>query len=460
MGISPIMKANLVSTYLQKKTHAAPLAVFRIALGIMLLISIIRFWTKGWIFDLYIKPSHFFPFYGLEFIKPLGEYTYLVFFICALSALFVLLGFIYRISITSLFLSFTYIELMDKSTYLNHYYFISMLLLIMIFLPAHRYFSIDAAINKHLLADYLPQWNSDVVKLLVLMLYFYAGLAKLNSDWLVHALPLKIWLPARNDMPVIGFLFNYSWIPYLFSWFGCTYDLLIGFLLWNSRTRFWAYITVILFHGLTAILFPIGMFPYIMIMTALIFFPAATHKKVVNSINSIFRLPDSFINPAKEFNYRPKIQKVLVTSLPIFLFIQMLMPFRYLLYPGELFWTEEGYRFSWRVMLMEKAGYAQFTVKDITGKQTVVNNNEFLTPLQEKMMSAQPDMILQYAHILRDYHAKSGFKSPQVYVDSYVTLNGRRGKVFINPNTDLAKEKESFKHKTWILPLNDEIKGF
>ena len=109
---------------------------------------------------------------------------------------------------------------------------------------------------------------------------------------------------------------------------------------------------------------------------------------------------------------------------------------------------------------MEKAGYTQFTVKDITGKQTVVNNNEFLTPLQEKMMSAQPDMILQYAHILRDHYARSGFNSPLVYVDSYVTLNGRRGKAFINPNTDLAKEKESFKHKTWILPLNDEIKGF
>ena len=109
---------------------------------------------------------------------------------------------------------------------------------------------------------------------------------------------------------------------------------------------------------------------------------------------------------------------------------------------------------------MEKAGYTQVTVKDATGKRIIVNNNEFLTPLQEKMMSAQPDMILQYAHILRDHYAKSGFISPQVYVDSYVTLNGRRGKVFISPETDLAKEEDSFKPKTWILPLNDEIKGF
>ena len=109
---------------------------------------------------------------------------------------------------------------------------------------------------------------------------------------------------------------------------------------------------------------------------------------------------------------------------------------------------------------MEKAGYAQFTVKDASGRRTIVNNNDFLTPLQEKMMAAQPDMILQYAHLLRDHYAKKGFDSPQVYVDSYVTLNGRRGRVFISPDTDLAKERESFKHKSWILPLNDEIKGF
>jgi hypothetical protein len=149
----------------------------------------------------------------------------------------------------------------------------------------------------------------------------------------------------------------------------------------------------------------------------------------------------------------------------VFFSFQLVFPFRYLLYPDELFWTEEGYRFSWRVMLMEKAGYTQFTVKDQSGKQIVVNNNDFLTTLQEKMMSTQPDMILQYAHILRNYYAKNGmppngFHSPQIYVDSYVALNGRTGKPLISPNTDLAKEKDSFQHKSWILPFNDSIKGF
>jgi hypothetical protein len=111
-------------------------------------------------------------------------------------------------------------------------------------------------------------------------------------------------------------------------------------------------------------------------------------------------------------------------------------------------------------MLMEKAGYAQFTVQDKLGKKVVVNNNDFLTSLQEKMMSTQPDMLLQYAHILRDYYSQQAFVSPEVYVDSYVALNGRLGKPLVSMETNLAAIKESFVPKTWITPFNDDIKGF
>lgn len=446
--------------YLEKKTSAAPLAVFRMMLGLMLFISLARFWGKGWIYDLYIKPRYFFSFFGFEFVKPLGQYTYLLFAICMLSALFVMVGYYYRPAMITLFLSFTYIELMDKSTYLNHYYFISLLCLMMIFLPAHGYFSVDAYRDKTLLSGFIPRWCIDSIKLLVFILYFYAGLAKLNSDWLIAALPLKIWLPARNDMPVIGFLFNYGWVPFVFSWFGCLYDLFIVFLLLNRKTRLLAYLTVIVFHLMTAILFPIGMFPYVMIGTGLIFFSADFHRRIIEKVAFLLKLPAAFLNAQNSYTFSKTKGELLIGAFTLFFGFQLLFPFRYLLYPGELFWTEQGYRFSWRVMLMEKAGYAQFTVVDKNGKQEVVNNTEFLTTLQEKMMATQPDFIVQYAHILKDYYSRHGFQSPQVYVDSYVALNGRLGKPLINPKTDLAREVDSFQNKSWIIPLNDEIKGF
>lgn len=445
-----------MKTYFERTVSAAPLAVFRIGLGFMLLFGIIRFWSKGWIEDLYINPKYYFPFYGFEFVVPLGSYTYLLFAVCGLSALFFALGLFYRLASISLFLSFTYIELIDKSTYLNHYYFISMICLLMIFLPAHVFFSIDAKINKNLHSGFIPAWTLDSVKLFVGMLYFFAAIAKVNSDWLLHAQPLKIWLIARNDMPLIGFLFNYKWTPYLFSWFGFLYDLTIPFLLWNKKTRLVAYAAVIVFHLLTSLLFPIGMFPYIMIVTALIFFSEDFHLKLLSRINKVFKGSEEFVFATSHYSFKQLNQKIIIGVFALFFCIQLLLPFRYLLYPGQLFWTEEGFRFSWRVMLIEKAGYAEFKVKDaVSGKWVIVNNYEFLTKLQEKMMATQPDMILQYAHILRDHYAKNGFEKPQVFVDSYVTLNGRLGRVLVDPNIDLASEVESFNHKSWILSYND-----
>lgn len=429
------------------------------AFGSMMFLSVLRFWTKGWIEDLYIAPAYYFPYYGFEFVVPLGEYTYVLFALCGLSALFVAIGFFYRWAMFGLFVSFTYIELIDKSTYLNHYYFVSMVCLIMLFLPAATYFSVDATRSPRCRAEEIPQWCIDVLKYFVSILYFYAGLAKLNTDWLLHALPLKIWLPAKNDTPLIGWLFNYRGVHFAFSWIGCLYDLAIPFLLWNKKTRLGAYIAVIIFHLLTSLLFPIGMFPYIMIVTALVFFSPRFHERLMNGLRRL-----AGVAMQGQFSQKYQLSKLanyfLMSFFTVFFAIQLLFPFRYLLYPGELFWTEEGFRFSWRVMLMEKAGYAQFTIRDRMGKTFVVNNDLFLTDLQEKMMATQPDMILQYAHMLRDYYIKKGILQPQVYVDSYVALNGRLGRPLIDPTVDLAQERESFRHKPWIVSFDDEIKGF
>lgn len=426
----------------------------------LLFASIVRFWSKGWIHQVYIEPKHFFPFYGFEFVASPGQYIYILFAICGLSALMFAIGLFYRASSIILFLSFTYIELIDKSTYLNHYYFISMICLLMIFLPAHVYFSVDRVRKNSLAADSIPQWCIDSIKLFVCMIYLFAGLAKINSEWLLNAQPLRIWLPSKNDLPIIGSFFNYVWVAYAFSWLGCLYDLTIPFLLVRRSTRLFAYAAVVVFHILTAILFPIGMFPYIMIATALIFFSAEFHKNILAKISSWFTLRNPLVGTNRSYQYPRIWRAALVPLVALFFTVQVVLPFRYLFYPDELFWTEEGYRFSWRVMLMEKSGHAEFVVKDDTGRLVVVDNREFLTPLQEKMVSTQPDMVLQYAHILRDHFLAMGWESPRVYVDSYVVLNGRLGRPLIDPLTDLARQEDSFQHKPWILPFKNDIKGF
>ena len=434
------------------RTPIYPLISFRILFGLMMLASIIRFALNGWIYDLYIAPTFYFPYLGFEWVLSLGDPgMYLLFLIMGISALGIMLGAWYHLSTTAFFLSFTYVELIDKTNYLNHYYFVSLVAFLLIFLPAHRAYSVDALRNPSLPTSSVPRWTIDLLKVQLGIVYVFAGLAKLHPDWLFDALPLKIWLTSKTHIPLIGPLFNYETTAYLFSWFGAAYDLFIVFFLLYSPTRIFAYITVVVFHLLTALLFPIGMFPYIMILSTLIFFPATFHEKLLSPFKQwMGKVPKS----TRIDSIDPTLpQKITLTLLGLYTCIQILLPFRYTLYPGNLFWTEEGYRFSWRVMLMEKAGYAQFEVYDpITGKRELVQNYSYLTPTQEKMMSTQPDMILQFAHFLANEYEKKGFQNPQVRVESIVTLNGRRSQAFIDPEVDLAKQPYNLAHRSWVLP--------
>ena len=279
---------TIFANYLNKQTSSYSLSVFRFLFGLLMSISIVRFWLKGWIKELYLNPTFHFSYSLFEWVKPIGECTYLLFLICFISALLVCIGLKYRLSIIVFFLSFTYIELMDKTTYLNHYYFISVVSFLLIFLPANLSFSVDSILKKTKFLK-IPQWSVDSIKFLISIVYLYAAIAKINSDWLIEAMPLKIWISSKYHYPLVGdTLFQQEWFYYLMSWGGFLYDLFIPVLLLYSRTRLFAFVMVIIFHVLTKILFPIGMFPYIMIISAIIFFSSKAHEKIAGYLSYMF----------------------------------------------------------------------------------------------------------------------------------------------------------------------------
>lgn len=443
---------NKAIKWIKSPTSIAPLVTFRVLFGIMMLLSTIRFWIRGWIATQYVDPTFHFTFIGFDWIRPLGNVgMHLVFFSIAVSSLFIALGFCYRFAMVTFFLLFTYVELIDVTYYLNHYYFISVISFLMIWLPAGRFFSLDVKFNPALRVTEVPRWAVGSIRLQLGLVYFFAGLAKLNSDWLLAAQPMKIWLPTKSHLPLIGSLMYEEWVAYLFSWFGAAYDLFIVFFLLVRRTRFIGYLIVLIFHIATAIFFPaIGMFPYIMMVCTLIFFSGDFHLKLIHFFKPLFSDIEN-----RSALFKPVYQNGRLWMFGLFFLIQIVLPMRYLAYPGPLFWTEEGYRFSWRVMLMEKVGTTIFSIRDgQTGNSYEVNNSEFLTTQQEKMMSTQPDLILKYAHYLADVYVRRGIKKPQVYGEVYVTLNGRRSVPFIDSKVNLADQQLSFKHYKWILPFD------
>ena len=439
--------------YFKSTKAAEPLAVFRIGFGLMMLYSIVRFYFMGWIEKVYILPGFHFKYYGFEWVPKIGEYTYLLFFICAISSIMITIGYRYRLAIVSFFICFTYIELLEKTVYLNHYYFISILSFLLIFLPLNAIFSVDNLIKKEK-KPLVKSWTIDCLKFLLAIVYIYAGIAKINHDWLIEAMPLKLWLTSKYDLPIIGeYFLQEVWVHYLMSWGGMIYDLTIPFLLLIKKTRNFAFFMVIFFHVFTRILFPIGVFPFVMIISSLIFFDEKFHQNIIKHMKKI--ISSIYLNTEKlKIDYANSTHnKFSLTVVLIFFIIQLFMPIRHMLYPGNIMWHEQGYRFSWRVMLMEKIGYTTFKIEQENGKYFYVNNEDHLTSYQEKQMSFQPDFILEYAHYLGHYYHKKGYENIKVFADSYVSLNGRKSQRYIDNNINLLNINDSFKNKTWILPL-------
>ncbi len=443
---------------------SAPLVVFRILFGAMMLVSTLRFWWLGWIEDHYIQSKVQFKYFGFEWVEllpPVGMYALHV--ILIISAVGIMLGAWYRLSALAFFIAFAYTELIDLTYYLNHYYFVSLVSLLLIFVPAHGRFSIDAWRNPQIQLTQVPRWMIFMFQLQLGIVYIYAGMAKINYTWLIEALPLRIWLPAQDTLPLIGPLLALKWMPWVFSWIGMLYDCtIVAWLAW-PRTRVLAYISVVIFHVLTGILFQIGVFPLVMMVATWIFFSEKFHEKIVSSAEHAWgrrsRVSLNLTTTQAQSNEVARStglangQRPMATAIFCLLFFifQFLFPLRYLAYPGNVFWTEEGYRFSWRVMLMEKAGTATFYVRDgATGREGVVNNGDFLCAHQEKQMAMQPDLILQFAHFLAKHYATKGVLMASIRAEVYVTLNAQPSRLLIDPNIDLTKISDGWSHKIWI----------
>lgn len=427
----------------------APLVVFRIFYGLLMSGAALRFLLKGWVHEQYIEPSFHFKYYGFEWVHVLPPWgMYAAFVSMAVLGLFIALGLRYRLSMVLYFLIFTYVEFIDVTYYLNHYYFMSMLAGLMIFVPAHRSFSLDVKWGVVKPYQTTPVFYRRVLQVLLALVYVYAGIAKLNPDWLLEAMPLRLWLPPHSDWPIIGPLFEYAETAYFFAWAGAFYDLTIPLFLSLKRTRAIAYASVVFFHGITAALFPIGMFPWIMMVATTLFFATSFHQAIYDKLKNLF-------NYSETSGEGPNTPKGLYYGWVVFMVWQIVWPFRYIAYPGEMFWTEQGYRFGWRVMLMEKVGYVQYRIESDGPNGTItteVDPQDFLLPVQFKQMSTQPDLILQFAHYLGDWAVENGLGNPRVYADAHATLQGRPLQQFIDPQVDLLKQKDTFAAKFWILP--------
>lgn len=422
----------------------ASLAFFRIGFGVVLVWEVWRFFVEGWVEEYYRGPSFHFTYYLFDWVRPWpGFLLDAHFLILGGAAALLALGLAYRTAAVMFFLGFSYVFLLEKGRYLNHFYLVILLGFLWTVVPAHAGWSLDSWLRGR--DRKVPRWSVELMRAQVGLVYFYAGVAKLNGDWL-RAQPLKMWLPKRSDRDYLGPIFEMEFTAWLFSYGGLFLDLLAWPLLAWPRTRVPTFVVTLAFHLTNAMTFGIGIFPWAMIVATTIFFaPDWPVRLLASGRPRLASAPASRRGPVLAF-------------LVVYLAVQVLVPLRHFLYPGTVHWTEEGHRFSWHMKLRTKNSRARFLVTDPASRELwLVDPRHELTAWQYRKMSDRPDMILQYAHHLHDRFRRERGLDVEVRATVMTSLNGRREQQLIDPDQNLVEVPPGLAHWDWILPLTESL---
>ena len=428
----------------------ASVAVFRIAFGLILLVEVARFFEHGWISSFYIEPRFHFTYFGFGWVHPwpsAGMYVH--FILLGVAGLLVALGFWYRASAVALWLLFTYVFLLEQARYLNHFYAVSLFAFLLAVIPAQNAISIDAWRRHPRTSGTVPRWALWLLRFQVGAIYFFGGVAKLNPDW-IRGEPMRSWLVDRaGDSPILDLIIRNQLELLFFSYGGLLFDLLVvPALLWR-RTRPFAFVGAVLFHTINSQLFSIGIFPWMMVAATTLFF----EPDWVRGLLVRWRLGSaapSLPGPTSRLANWP------LTAIALYAVLQIAVPLRHFVYPGDVSWTEEGHLFAWHMKLRDKRGRATFIVREMkTDSTELVLPESILTPWQVDKMATRPDMIHQFALFLANARRAEG-RTVEVRVQSLVSLNGGGARPMIDPRADLAAEPRTLWPAWWIARDADE----
>jgi hypothetical protein len=86
-----------------------------------------------------------------------------------------------------------------------------------------------------------------------------------------------------------------------------------------------------------------------------------------------------------------------------------------------------------------------------------VDPSGYLTRPQLRMMMRRPSLVLQFSHFLADEWRKRGYDRVEVRARSFISLNKRAPQWLVDPDVDLAAERPTLAHATWITALKEPL---
>ena len=425
----------MIKKWLSENIDNSGLVLFRILLGLLIVAESFGAILLGWVEAVFIQSKFTFNFIGFDFLQILhGEKMYTYFFVMGIFGLLITFGLFYRLAMVLFTFMWTTVYLIQKESYNNHYYFLILICIIMIFLPANGKLSVDAKLFPKLKQTKIPRWMPYLLLFQLAILYFYAAIAKLYPDWLDGTFS-RILLNGITQRQFLLDIFNQKWFLLTYAYAGIFFDLLImPALLWK-KTRKLAILASFGFHLFNAYSLKIGIFPFLALSFIVLLYDS---------------IPLKFLNDKQEIspNNRINTKFFLVFFIPFFI-VQIILPLRHHFIKGDVLFTEEGHRLAWRMMLRERKGTLNIKVVDKkTGLTDYHNYASELTPKQVKLLSNSPDIIWQYCQKLK----KEAKKPISIFVECSVSINRRPYYKLIDEKTDMATAKfDYFKHNEWVL---------
>lgn len=420
----------------------SPLIVFRIFFGFLVACESFGAILTGWVKRVFIQPEFTFSFIGFEWLQPLpGFGMYYYFSLMGIFGLAIMLGYRYRIAIISFTVLWAGVYFMQKSHYNNHYYLLLLISFLLIFLPANRYAALDVKQNRVTEEKTMPYWISLLFIIQIAIVYVYASVAKFYPDWLDGTFTRNLLVDSTKII-ALKKLFLQKWFYLFIAYMGIIFDLLIVPLLLFKKTRILALIASLTFHLFNAIFLEIGIFPFFALTFALFFYEPETIRNLF-----LKKKPKVEIENLPPIFYGKKIVYFLMIP---YLIIQLVLPLRHHFIKGDVLWTEEGHRLSWRMMLRERNGYIIIRIKDLnTGKESIYDYGKNLTNKQAQNLACKPDFIWQYCQRI-----KKEFKGKPIaiFIDCKNSINRKEYKTLIDPKFNMANAEWShFKHNEWIV---------
>lgn len=446
----------LADQWFFRPIDAASLAVFRMMFGAVMLFESVNYGVFLCLDCLYRQPDMLFKYHHFEWVRRLpGVGLELVFLVMGLAAVGVMLGLFYRWSAALLVVCFAYVFFLDQALYLNHYYLTLLFASILVFLPADRLWSLDAMRKPSLHSETVPAWSRFWLGAQLEIVLIYAGLVKLTSDWL-QLEPMRLWMTSRSaDAGSLAQWLTQDWGIALASYGVIVLHLIGAPLLLIKRTRLYVFCVYCVFHATNAMVFDIGIFPWLTVAATLLLFDPDWPRQVARSLKSRFSITgwQSVTRTAEgAITGTARVQALLVAFMLVWLGVQATVPLRHHFKQGDVAWNEDGHRFSWRMKLRSKRGTAQFYVKYDDGSFLDIDNSRHLTGRQYRKMACIPDLIWQYAQFLETEYRRSETDDPAVHVVSRCSLNTREPVPLVSELVDLTSISRTTPSAEWLLP--------